>query len=103
MIYELVDIYGDTVVEIDELHDEVTERTIIAAAVNSKFTEWNASDIKVQGREFTLSHRKVLLKIDKQLIKDAQYVVKGSELFKIEKLVDLQKRWTLAYVKRYRA
>lgn len=88
-------------IDTDRLGNPVYEDKITGASIG-RFTEWNADDISINGREFTVSNRKCLAKVASNLVRDVKKIKVNQEAYTITGMKELGTRWVLLYLKKVR-
>ena len=67
-----------------------------------RFTEWTAEEMQLVGRAVTESQRKLLTNAPLSACRQATAVRAGNEDYTIQTVKDLQGRWRLLYLERWR-
>lgn len=101
MKFVKIEIIESLQIDTDRLGNPVYEDKIAGTCIG-RFTEWNADDMSINGREFTVSNRKCLVKGTLNSVKDAKKIRVNQEAYTITGIKELGTRWVLLYLKKVR-
>lgn len=102
MRYFAITLLQSVQTDTDVLGNPVMSLQPLPTAYRGRFTEWNAEEMQLVGREVTQAQRKILTDAPLEACKAAAAVRAGKEDYSIKTVKDLHGRWRLLYVERWR-
>lgn len=104
MMWENCTLIGRVQNGTDKLNNPICEKKKICN-FQGRLTQWNVEEVSALGRDYTVSHRKLLIRLPIDVVKgelSRNSIEVDGEKYNIDKLIDLEPRYWLLYITAYK-
>lgn len=99
MIWNECKLYGETVIGVDALGNDITE-PILTLITKARHTPWTDAEISLYGAEITKNEQRFI--IHETLAKRPVFAEISGAMQEVTEVIDLAPRWTALIVKAYK-